>query len=166
MEQALEVAPTLVRPNILLADLYVLSGEAALAADRYRKILTIDPNHAVALNNLAYDLAVRERKPAEALPLARRAQAIAPRDGTVLDTVGWIEYLLGHSAEAARLLVQAARAVPGNPEIRLHNAFALAAQGARAAAESELSDALKLNPALEKRPDVQELKSKLQAEQN
>ena len=164
MEQATEVAPTLVRPNVMLSELYVLSGDAALAADRYRKILSIDPNNAIALNNLAYDLAIRERKPAEALPLARRAQALAPRDGTVLDTVGWIEYLLGHTAEAARLLVQAARAAPGNPEVRLHNAFALASQGARAAAQSELAEALKLNPAFEKRPDVQELKSKLQTE--
>jgi len=165
LEQAVDAAPTLARPNLLLADLYAASGDAALAADRYRKIIAIDANNAVALNNLAYDLAVRERKPADALPLARRAQALSPRDPTVLDTLAWVEYLLGNTAEAARLLVLAARAAPGNPEIRLHNAFALASQGARAAAEGELAEALKLDPSLDKRTDVQELKSKLQSVQ-
>ena len=102
----------------------------------------------------------------EGLPIARKAQALSPREPTILDTVGWIEYLNGNTAEAARLLVQAARGAPGNAEIRLHNAIALASQGARAAAESELAEALKLNPALEKRTDVQELRSKLQSGQN
>jgi hypothetical protein len=32
------------------------------------RIIAIDANNAVALNNLAYDLATRERKPSEALP--------------------------------------------------------------------------------------------------
>jgi len=166
LEQAAELAPTLLRPHVLLAELYAVAGEAPLAADQYRKIIAIDPNNAVALNNLAYDLATRERKPSEALPLARKAQALVPRDATILDTVGWIEYLLGNTAEAAKLLVQAARAASGNPEIRLHNAIALASQGARASAEVELAEALKLNPALEKRSDVQELRAKLQAGQN
>jgi len=166
LEQAVELGPTILRPHLLLAELYAAAGEAPLAAEQYRKILGIDPNNAVALNNLAYDLATREKKPGEALPLARKAQALSPRDPTILDTVGWIEYLSGNTAEAARLLVQAARSAPGNAEIRLHNAVALASQGARASAESELAEALKLNPALEKRSDVQELRSKLQTGQN
>jgi hypothetical protein len=80
--------------------------------------------------------------------------------------VGWIEYLIGNTAEAAKLLVQASRGAPGNPEIRLHAAIALAAQGARAAAQTELDAALKLAPALEKRPEVQQLKSRLEEAQN
>ena len=97
----------------------------------------------------------------QAAPLARRALAQAPRDATILDTVGWIEFLLGNSAEAAKLLVQATRGAPRNPDIRLHAAFALAAQGARAAALIELQEAIKLRPALEKQADVQELQAKL-----
>ena len=53
------------------------------------------------------------------------------------------------------------RGAPRNPEIRLHAAFALSAQGARAAAEAELQEAIKLRPALEKQADVQELQAKL-----
>ncbi len=68
--------------------------------------------------------------------MARKALAVAPANATILDTVGWIEYLIGNNAEAARLLVLAARGAPRNPEVRLHAAMALAAQGARAAAAS------------------------------
>jgi uncharacterized protein (TIGR03790 family) len=166
LEQAAELQPNVAHPHEMLAELSLLSGDPAGAADRYRKIIAIKPNDAVALNNLAYDIAVREKKPAEAIGLARKALAISPREPTIIDTVGWIEYLMGNTAEAAKLLVAASRGAPNNPEVRLHAAFALAAQGARAAAETELAAALKLAPALEKRPDVQQLKSRLEAAQN
>jgi uncharacterized protein (TIGR03790 family) len=166
LEQAAEQAPDLLRPRELLAELSILGGDPAGAAEQYRRIIAIQPNNTVALNNLAYDIAVRENKPAEAIAMARKALALAPREATILDTVGWIEYLMGNTAEGAKLLVQASRGAPGNPEIRLHAAFALASQGARAAATTELSAALKLSPALEKRPDVQQLKTRLDAAQN
>jgi uncharacterized protein (TIGR03790 family) len=166
LEEAAEAGPTLAQPSILLAEIHQSSGEMDMAAERYRRVLAIQPNNSVALNNLAYDLAVRQKKPAEGRPLARKAQSVAPNEPTILDTVGWIEYLLGNTAEATKLLVQAARGAPLNPEIRLHAAFALASQGARAAAAAELSNALKLNPAYEKRSDVQELKGRLEESQN
>ena len=163
-EQASEIAPDAVSVHLLLAELYGSSDEPARAAERYRKVIGLQPSNAVALNNLAYDIAIREKKPAEALPMARKALSLAPDNATILDTVGWIEYLLGNTAEAAKLLVQAAKGAPGNAEVRLHSAFALMAQGARAAASTELSEAIKLNPALEKRQDVMELRSRLPVE--
>lgn len=166
LEQASEKGPNVVRPHELLAEISLVSGDAPGAAEQYRRIIAIQPNNAIALNNLAYDVAVREKKPAEAIGMARKALALSPREPTILDTVGWIEYLMGNTAEAAKLLVQAARSAPGNPELRLHAAFALASQGARAAAQSELEAALKLAPAFEKRTDVQELKTRLDGAQN
>jgi Flp pilus assembly protein TadD len=166
IEQAAELAPDLLRPHELLAELSLLSGDQAGAAEQYKRIIAIQPNNTVALNNLAYDIAVREKKPAEAITMARKALSLSPREPTIIDTVGWIEYLIGNTAEAAKLLVQASRGAPGNPEIRLHTAFALASQGARAAAETELAAALKIAPSFEKRADVQQLKSRLDAAQN
>ena len=166
LEQASEQAPNVVRPHELLAELSILSGDPAGAADQYRRIIAIQPNNAIALNNLAYDIATREKKPADAVVMARKALSLAPQEPTILDTVGWIEYLVGNTAEAAKLLVQASRGAAGNPEVRLHAAFALASQGARAAAEAELAAALKLAPALEKREDVQQLKERLKVAQN
>ena len=128
-------------------------------------MLALQPNNVIALNNLAYDMAVRQKKPAEAIPLARKALTLANGDPTVLDTVGWIEHLRGNTAEAGRILVQAARGAPRNADVRLHNAIVLAAQGARGAAAAELAEALKLKPALAEQPETQALQAQLRSGQ-
>jgi Flp pilus assembly protein TadD len=161
LEKVSELAPKAAGVQILLAELYTVAGEPELAAARYRQALALQPNNATALNNLAYDIAVRQNKPAEALPMARKALSLAPTNATIMDTVGWIEFLLGNNAEASRILGLAAKGAPKNAEVRLHNALALAAQGARAAAATELAAALELDPELEKRQDVRELRGRL-----
>jgi len=161
LEQATELAPNAVSLHLLAAELAASAGQPELAAERYKRVIALQPSNVTALNNLAYDIAVREKKPADALPMARKALSLAPKEPLIADTVGWIEYLVGNTAEAARLLAQVARALPRNAEVRLHNAMALAAQGARAAASTELAEAIKLDQTLEKRPDVQELRARL-----
>jgi uncharacterized protein (TIGR03790 family) len=160
-EQASELAPNAVSLHLLMAEFLAAAGEAQAAAERYSRIVALEPGNIVALNNLAYDLAVRQKKPEQALPMARKALSLARGNPTILDTVGWIEYLRGNTAEASRLLVAAAKGAPRNSEVRLHNAIALASQGARGAAAAELAEALKLNPSLEKREDVLELRNNL-----
>jgi tetratricopeptide (TPR) repeat protein len=162
-EEASALAPNAVLLHTVIGELMTVDGDAAAAAERYKRILKLEPANAVALNNLAYDIAVREKKPGEALAMARKALSLSPREPTIMDTVGWIEFLIGNTAEANRLLVQAAKGAPANPEVRLHNAIVLQAQGARAAAAAELSEAVKLEPGLEARPEVVELKAKLGA---
>ena len=76
----------------------------------------------MALNNLAYNLAVHLGKPAEALPLARRAVSLAPQVGTTLDTLARTEHLLGNHEVASKLFGEAIRLDPTQPEIRLHAA--------------------------------------------
>ena len=161
LEKVSEMAPKAAGVHILLAELYTGAGEPELAAARYKEVLALQPTNATALNNLAYDIAVRQSKPAEALPMARKALSLAPTNATIMDTVGWIEFLLGNNAEASRILALAARGAPKNAEVRLHNAMALAAQGARTAAATELAAALELDPELEKRQDVRELRGRL-----
>jgi Flp pilus assembly protein TadD len=162
-EQASTLAPNVPQFHLLLADFHVEAGELAEAAERYGKVIALQPDNALALNNLAYDMAVRQKMPDEALAMARKALTLSKGAATILDTVGWIEFLRGNTAEATRLLVQAAKGAPRNPEVRLHAAIALAAQGARGAAAAELDEALKLAPAFDKRPEVVELKGRLKA---
>jgi uncharacterized protein (TIGR03790 family) len=161
LEEASQLAPKVAGLHLMVADFHTAAGELEAAADRYTKAIALQPNNVAALNNLAYDMAVRQKKLAEALPMARKALMLSKGDPTVLDTVGWIEYLQGNTAEATRLLVQAAKGAPGNAEVRLHTAFALASQGARGAAAAELAEALKLQPSLGERADVQELKARV-----
>ena len=122
LEEAVRLAPRAVRLMTTLAQLEEQAGDDDAAIARYRRILELQPTNVVALNNLAFALAVRRNAPAEALPSARRAASLAPRSGIVLDTVGWVEHLLGNHDVAATLFDQAVQLESDHAEIRLHAA--------------------------------------------
>jgi uncharacterized protein (TIGR03790 family) len=160
-EKATEVAPNLAVAHLQLAILYEQAGDFQRALPRYERVVELQPNNVIALNNLAYNVAVQDKAPARAKPLAERALKLVPRDPAISDTLGWIEYLLGNYAAAARLAATAVKGAPGNADIRLHAAFIYAANQSQASALTELEMALKLNPALGAREDVKELEKKI-----
>ena len=134
LEAATEAAPTLLAAQILLAVKYETAGDYDAAIARYRKILSLAPDTPLALNNLAYSLAVRKGELREALPLAERARALAPQSGVIADTLGWIYFISGDAGRALPLLSEAARLEPANAEIREHLATVRAALGGGSAA--------------------------------
>jgi uncharacterized protein (TIGR03790 family) len=160
-EQAVAIDARPVAPQLALASLYEEAADYDKAIERYRQVLTTAPANAVALNNLAYALAVRKNQPRDALPLAERAYALSNGDPTVADTLGWVLHLTGDDAKAAPLLAQAARLLPGNGEIHLHLAVVDSAGGMLDAAAKEFAKAIELDPALEKRPEAIALRAKL-----
>ena len=109
-----------------------VSHSAAIA--RYRKILSLAPDTPLALNNLAYALAVRKGELREAQPLAERAHSLAPQSGVIADTLGWIYFISGDAGRALPLLSEAARLEPDSAEIREHLATIQAALGGGSAA--------------------------------
>jgi Flp pilus assembly protein TadD len=90
--------------------------------------------------------------------LARRAAAIAFTSAAVIDTLAWTEHLLGNNDAAAKRLEEAIRLEPRQGELRLHAAIVYAALGMREQSEVHLREALKLDPALESRPEVANLR--------
>lgn len=70
----------------------------------YTRIVDRSPKDPIALNNLAFLLAVDLNNPKEALPYAQRAFTLMPEDAGVLDTMGWVQFLLGQRDEAYDLL--------------------------------------------------------------
>jgi Flp pilus assembly protein TadD len=161
LEEASLGAPTVTALHRQLASLAEQAGDVDAALARYRRIVDLEPDDARALNNLAYGLAVHKNAPAEARPLAQRAVAVARDNPAMLDTLGWIEYLLGNYAEAVRLLTDAVKRAPSSAEIRLHTAHALVATGDLASARVQLDVALQLNPSLAGRADVRQLRDGL-----
>ena len=97
------------------------------------------------------------------MPFAKRAAALAPRSGSVLDTCAWIEHLLGNHAVAAKILADAIKLDPGASEIRLHAAAVAVALGDRARAENELKEALRLNPGLAQREETRRLRERIES---
>src|SRR5262249_20336230 len=133
------------------------------AIARYRRIVEMDPTSAIALNNLAFALAVRRNAPAEGRTFARRAAAVAPNSGTVLDTLGWIEHLVGNDAVAANLFGQAVKLEPERGELRLHAAVVFMAIGQGDRSEVELMQAVRLDPSLEQRGETRALRARIAA---
>ena len=162
LEEVTAADPLMAASQFQLALMMDAEGDHDGAIQRYRKVIAVQPNNAVALNNLAYSLAVHKRQPAEARPLAQRASALAPREPTILDTLAWIEHLLGNKANAARLIAGAVNGAPTNAEVRLHAAFIYAESSAPAAALAELNFAVKYDATLAARADVKQLRAKLE----
>ena len=158
LKEALGLAPRAVSLMLKMAQLEEKADAHEAAIVMYRRILELQPAHVIALNNLAYSLAVRRNAPGEALPLAKMAAGIDPRSGTVLDTLAWVEHLLGNHAAAAALFERAVKLDPGRPEIRLHAATVFMALGKWDRADAELKAALRLDPGLESRDDFSQLR--------
>jgi uncharacterized protein (TIGR03790 family) len=159
--ELVKAAPSSVAAQIRLADLLNNDKEYDAAIEHYRSALRLQANNPIALNNLAYILAVQKHSLDEAKELADQAIRLAPRDPSLADTAGWVAYLRGDYQRASRLLAQAATGLPDNAEIRLHAAFAYEAAGARAAALAQLDAATRLDPKLDEREDVKRLRRKL-----
>jgi Flp pilus assembly protein TadD len=62
------------------------------------------PDDPAALNALGYTLADHSRNLGRARELIERAYAAAPKNAAILDSLGWVLFRQGHSAEAETYL--------------------------------------------------------------
>ena len=161
LEEATAADPRLTAGHLLLATDYERDGRHDEAIARYRAVLEHDARNVVALNNLAYAVAVRQKRPADALPHAERAAALAPASAPILDTLAWVHHLLGHKQEAARAIAAALRLDPTNDENGWHGAAILAAGGEIDRARKLLADVLARAPALADREEIKQLQQQL-----
>lgn len=79
-------------------------GDKEKVVKAMQDVLDIDPNHVQGLNYLAYTWAEMNEKMEEAESMARRAAELEPKDGYVLDTLGWILFKQGKVKEAIQFL--------------------------------------------------------------
>jgi Flp pilus assembly protein TadD len=126
-------------------------GTAAIA--RYRAILAINPDHAVALNNIAWLLG--EAGDPKAREYAERAYQLAPFQPNVIDTLGWTLVRTGDVARGTQLLQLASNLAPRENEIRLHLGRALIKSGDKEAARRALEPLTKLESASPIRADAE-----------
>jgi len=110
-------------PNSLTALRYQaieLQGEEKIedALKNYEKILAKNPNDVITLNNAAW-LYSQDKNP-RALTLAKRAYQLAPNNGAIADTYGWILFNNGNKAQGKILIEQAIKLIPNEPSIKEH----------------------------------------------
>jgi len=145
----------------LLATMYEREKQYQKANAAYRTLIEQDPKDVIALNNLAYLLAVNEEKPTEALPLAERASAIAPQNPGIMDTLGWIKHLVGDDKGALKLVTDAALVMTGSADTQLHAAVVNAAVGRLDDAQKFLKAAEAADPSIKDRADFKEARKKI-----
>ena len=179
LEAATTYAPDFASAHAQLAVLYDRADKRELAIDRYRRALDAQPPYVrgeiveisnsagfmevrlLALNNLAFDLAVYRRAPEEALPFAQKALTYAPEDPDLLDTLGWIEHLVGDDNNAMMHLRAAVARMPVNADVWLHAAVVAAGFDLRTDAEKYLNIAIQLNAALDKSEEATAVRARL-----
>jgi Flp pilus assembly protein TadD len=93
-----------------------------------RRVMTLKPEQPNAYNALGYSLADRSTRLPESRELIARALALAPDDPFITDSLGWVEFKLGHTDEALRLLRAAFKSRP-DTEIAAHLGEVLWASG-------------------------------------
>jgi tetratricopeptide (TPR) repeat protein len=107
---------------------------------RLRRVIELKPDHQHAYNALGYSLADRNLRLPEAKQLIQKALELVPGEPFITDSLGWVEYRMGHRDEAARLLRQAYAARP-DIEIAAHLGEVLWVKGERDEARRVLRDA-------------------------
>jgi tetratricopeptide (TPR) repeat protein len=110
-----------------------------------RRIVTLDPEDADALNALGYTLADRTDRHEEALELIKKALEKKPNEAAIVDSMGWVQYRLGNKDESLKFLRQAYELKP-DPEIAAHLGEVLWSAGQREEARRIWDQGIKLDP--------------------
>lgn len=133
--------------------------DLAAAEAHYREVLEIQPKHALALNNVAW-LMAQQKKPG-ALALAEQANALAPNQPAVMDTLAYILALEKQAPRAVELQRKAMALAPENQGLRLTLAKIYLENGDRANARSELETLAKLGDKFGAQAEVAQLLASL-----
>ena len=156
-----QAAPNNPSPLLALSLLMEGTGKRDQAKPIYEQILKIQPDQAVALNNLAFLKAEEGIDLDQALTMAQRARQKEPNSDDIADTLGWIYIKKNLSEDAVRLFSELIVKAPKNPIYRYHFGMALMQKGDRNAAKRELSLALQSNPSAEEKVKIEDLLKKL-----
>ncbi len=87
---------------------------------RMREVITLNPEHADALNYLGYTFADKGIHLDEALELVQKALKLKPDSGYITDSLGWVYYRKGEYEKAVTELEKAMELAPDDPLITEH----------------------------------------------
>ncbi len=117
--------------------------------------LELKPDQALVLNYLGYSWIDRGEHLDKARKLIERAVELRPRDGYIIDSLGWVLYRLGEFEGAVKQLERAVSLRPQDPIINDHLGDAYWRAGRRLEAVFQWRHALVLNPDKDVIPVIQ-----------
>jgi len=131
-------------------------------ADLQRALSLVPPTQPAAraqvLNYLAYSWVDRNKNVDDAFTMLKQAVDLSPRDGMIIDSLGWAYFRLGRWDDAVRELEKAVELKPGDPTINDHLGDAYWRTGRRLEGKFQWQHAKDLNPEPE---DLEKINAKL-----
>ena len=110
-----------------LGTLYQEQKDYPKAETHYLAVLKLQPENALALNNIAWLYSLQNNP--KALEFAKKAYEKAPESSAIIDTYGYILVKQGQAKEGLPLLEKAVKLTPNENGIRFHLAEAYVATG-------------------------------------
>lgn len=155
-----QAAPSDIACLTALGMIYEGTGKSDQAKPIWEQILKIQPDDALALNNLAFAKAQEGVDLDQALTMSQKARQEAPNQPAIADTLGWIYVKKNLSDDAVRIFKDLTIKVPDNPTFHYHYGVALLQKGDKPSARRELEKALQEKPSLGEESKIKELLAK------
>lgn len=111
-----------------------------------QQALTLEPDQPYLLNYLGYTWVDRGENVEEGKKLLERAASLRPRDGAIIDSLGWAYYRLKDYPRALTLLERAVELKPGDSTVNDHLGDVYWQVGRKLEAKFQWERALKLGP--------------------
>ncbi len=120
LENAHKKFPANTQVLFFLGTIYDSLGDKVKVVSTMKTVLEKDPMHVQAMNYIAYTFAEEGKNLDEAEALARKAVQLEPKDGYIIDTLGWVLYKQGKIVESIKYLEAAHKIAPQIPIIAEH----------------------------------------------
>lgn len=92
-----------------VAEAYQNTGDFEKSEYYFEKVLDIDPENILVLNNYSYYLSLREKKLDKAVEMIRKVIDKEPQNPTYLDTYAWVLYKQGKYEKSKKYIEKAIR---------------------------------------------------------
>jgi cellulose synthase operon protein C len=135
-----------------LGDMAMSRGDDAGAEALYRSVMALQPNNALAMNNVAW-LLLKQKKPG-ATELAEKANKLLADRAPLLDTLALAQAADNQIAKAVETQKRAVAVDPENPSLKLALARLYVKQGEKAFARAELETLSKLGDKFQGQAEV------------
>ncbi|MCZ6675671.1 MAG: tetratricopeptide repeat protein, partial [Candidatus Poribacteria bacterium] len=145
--------------HLRLGAVYELEGKDQDAVNAYKQVIALAPDSAIGYNQLAYHYGEKAQNLDDALSLVQKAVQLAPKNGAILDTLGWVHFKRGNYTEAVERLKQAIQGIPYSSTIRYHLGMAHFKSGDTQNALDEFQNALRISQQF---PESDETKAMIQ----
>ena len=122
------------------------SGQVDRAIEDLQRALSLEPDQPYILNYLGYTWVDQGKNLDQGRKMLEKAVELRPRDGAIVDSLGWAFYRLGDLPRAVRWLERAVELKPGDATINDHLGDVYWRTGRQREARFQWERALKLGP--------------------